>query len=252
MTIRNVTFVGALVLTVLCVMPAHVSAQMTYRLKGTVKDAAGKPVANARVHAEALSGFRGEQFVGQKEFSTTSNAGGEWTILGLTSGIWAFEATAPGRVPQAIVLPINFTNRKPQSATGGSFPWDLPLELREAGHSGLEAAATAATQGAIAEAIAAAGTAAGDTNPDVLCGAGEVSLLVRQHSLAQAIFEQLVKRDDRHPCGRRGIASAALMRGDYDLAAKMLWSAIDVAPRGLKAALGAAVKDLQGISGTKN
>jgi hypothetical protein len=54
----------ALVVLFALAVPAASEAQMTYRLKGTVKDNDGKPVSGARVRAEALIGFRGEQFVG--------------------------------------------------------------------------------------------------------------------------------------------------------------------------------------------
>jgi hypothetical protein len=74
-------------LAVLVGVPSSTVAQTSYRLKGTVKDEKGAPMAGARVRAEALQGFRGEQFVGQKEFATTTNDKGEWNILGLISGI---------------------------------------------------------------------------------------------------------------------------------------------------------------------
>jgi hypothetical protein len=230
---------------------ADASAQMTYRLKGTVKDNTGKTVEGATVRAEALIGFRGEQFVGQRDFQTTTNAKGEWTILGLTSGIWAFEASAPEMVPQSIVLPINFTNRKPQSATGGSFSWDLPMQVRRTTHAHLNTAATAAMTKRTDEAVAAVGAVASEKDADLLCSAGEVALFVRQHGLARAVFDQLVKHDARNACGTRGLASAALMQNDLDVASKMLWSAIDLLPRDQRPAYGAAVKDLQQISGIK-
>ena len=47
------------------------------------------------------------------------------------------------------------------------------------------------------------------------------------------------------------MASAALMQNDFDTAAKMLWIAVDLAPRDQRAALGAAFKDLQQITSTK-
>src|SRR5262245_51032532 len=136
--------VVALVVLATVGLPAISPAQMTYRLKGIVRDNLGKPVSGVRVRAEALVGFRGEQFAGQKEFEVTTGARGEWVILGLISGIWAFEATGPEVIPQVVLLPINFTNRKPQSAQGGSFSWDLPLQVRRTSHPGLTAAAAAA------------------------------------------------------------------------------------------------------------
>ena len=42
------------------------------------------------------------------------------------------------------------------------------------------------------------------------------------------------------------------MQNDFDTAAKFLWAAIDAVPRKQRAALGAAVKDLQGIAGAQN
>jgi hypothetical protein len=226
-----------LMLTVL--VPAWSTAQMTYRLKGTVKDHEGKPVEGAKVRAEALIGFRGEQFVGQKEFETTTNARGEWTILGLTSGLWTFEASAPELVPQAIVLPINFTNRK------------LPMTLRRTTHQQLQSAGAAAAAKRTEEAVATIGLIAGDKDPDVLCSAGEAALFVRQHGLARAVFEQVVKRDAKHGCATRGLASAAMMQSDLDRAARMLWTVLDLLPRDQRPAYGAALKDLQQITGTK-
>jgi hypothetical protein len=242
----------ALALLIALAMPIAPTAQMTYRLKGTVKDNDGKPVAGARVRAEALIGFRGEQFVGQKEFATKTNDKGEWTILGLTSGIWAFEATGDNVVPQVVLLPINFTSRKPQGITGNSFSWDLPLTARRTTHAGLNAAATAATEGRVADAITSIGIIAAEPDPDLLCSAGEVALLVRQHGLAGAIFEQILKQNAKHGCAMRGRGSAALMQNDFDTAAKMLWAAIDLVSREHRAALGAAVKDLQGITGAQH
>jgi hypothetical protein len=241
----------AVAVTLTLALPNVAAAQMTYRLKGTVKDHDGKAVAGAKVRAEAIAGFRGEQFVGQKEFETTTGATGEWTILGLTSGLWVFEASAPEAVPQAIVLPINFTNRQPQSAAGGSFSWNLPMTVRRTAHTHLNAAALAAVARRVDEAVANVGLSAAETDADLLCSAGEVALFVRQHGLARAVFEQAKKQNAKHGCATRGLASAALMQNDLDSAAKMLWNAIDLLPREQRPAYGAALKDLQQITGTK-
>ena len=232
-------------------LPAGAAAQMTYRLRGVVKDDSGTAVAGVKVRAEALTGFRGEQFVGQKEFETTTNAKGEWTILGLTSGIWAFEATAPELIPQVVLLPINFTNRKPQSGAGGAFPWELPLSVRRIKHAGLVTATNAAVGRRADEAVNAIGALLTETDAEVLCAAGELALLVRQNGLGRAIFEQVLKQQPKHTCATVGLASAALMQNDFDTAAKMLWAAIELAPREQRPAFGAAVKDLQQIASTK-
>jgi hypothetical protein len=240
-----------LIVSFMFALPMTASAQMTYRLKGTVKDSDGKPVEGAKVSAEALIGFRGEQFVGQKMFEVTTNARGEWIVLGLTSGLWAFEASAPGTVPQAIVLPINFTNRQPQSAVGGSFSWSLAMRVRRTTNASLTAASEAAMARRANETIGSVGVLAADKDADVLCAAGELALFVREHGLARAVFDQVVKQDPKNGCATRGLASAAMMQNDLDTAAKMLWTAIDLLPRDERAAYGAALKDLQQITGTK-
>ena len=96
--------------------PALAASQSTYRLRGVVRDNTDTPVQGVKVRAEALTGFRGEQFVGQKEFSTTTNKKGEWTILGLTSGLWSFEATGRDLIPQVVVRDLSdLTDLNPQA-----------------------------------------------------------------------------------------------------------------------------------------
>jgi len=43
----------------------------------------------------------------QRTFSARSGAKGEWALLGFKSGIWVFDASAPGFVPDVIALPFN-------------------------------------------------------------------------------------------------------------------------------------------------
>jgi hypothetical protein len=248
-SMATLLFVFSCVLLIATPLPSD--AQMTFRLKGTVRDNDGKAVPGVKVRAEALRGFRGDQFVGQKEFDTTTNAKGEWTILGLTSGIWAFEATAPDVIPQVVLLPINFTNRKPISGQGGSFSWDLPLTVRRSTNAGLTSAASMAMSKSRDEAVQAIAALMADPDLDVQCAAGELALLVRQNGLANALFGQIVQKQPKHACGTLGLASTALMVGDFDSAAKALWTALDAAPRERKPALGAAVKDLQQITALK-
>jgi hypothetical protein len=229
----------------------HAFAQTSYRLKGTLKDEKGAAVAGGRVHAEALQGFRGEQFVGQKEFVVTSNDKGEWNILGLTAGMWAFEATAPGYVPQVIVLPVNFTQRKMQSATGGQLSWDLPIVLPRTENKLLQAAAEAAMAGRADEATSLAGGVASESDGETVCYGGHVAMLVRQHGLAQALFRQVLARVPKHPCATLGLSSSLMMQNDLITAGKHLWDARDVVPQNQRRALAAAISDLQQMMGIK-
>ena len=226
-------------------------AQTSYRLKGTVKDEKGTGVSGARIRAEALSGFRGEQFVGQKEFAVTSNDKGEWTILGLTSGIWTFEAAAPGLAPNVIVLPVQYTQRKMQSATGGQLAWDLPMTLVRSSNAMLQRASEAAAAGRADEAVSLAGGLAEEKDLDAVCGGGQVALLLRQEGLAGALFRQAAKLDPKSSCASLGLSSTALMRGDVIGGAKLLWDARDLAPQNQRRALAAGFTDLQQVSGFK-
>jgi Carboxypeptidase regulatory-like domain len=238
-------------LAIVISVPSSVVAQTSYRLKGTVKDEKGTAVAGARLRAQALQGFRGEQFVGQKEFATTTNEKGEWNILGLTSGIWTFEATAPGYAPAVIVLPVQYTQRKMQSATGGQLSWDLPITLGSVSNGMLKAASEAAAAGKNDEAISLAGGLAGEADMQTVCSGGHVALLMRQYSLASAMFRQIATRERKHPCAALGLASAALMQGDVITAGKLFWDARDLIPANQKRAVAAAIGDLQQITGMK-
>src|SRR5689334_332101 len=87
----------------LCVcVVAPVDAQMAHRLKGSLKSTAGAPIANGSIRADNLTGFRGEQFAGAKEHTTTSQPSGEWNITGIESGLWLFSSNAPDTIPSAI------------------------------------------------------------------------------------------------------------------------------------------------------
>jgi hypothetical protein len=128
------------------------------------------------------------------------------------------------------VLPVQYTQRKMQSATGGQLSWDLPVTLGPATNGMLKAASEAAAAGKTDEAISLAGGVAGDADMQTVCGGGHVALLTRQYSLASAMFREVVKRDAKQPCAALGLASAALMQGDVITAGKLFWDARDVGP----------------------
>jgi hypothetical protein len=125
------------------------------------------------------------------------------------------------------------------------------MQVRRTSNPHLNEAASAAMARRTDDTVRAVSALLGETDPDVLCSAGEVALVARQDGLARAIFQQIIKNDPKHGCGTRGVASAALMQKDLDVAAKTLWTALDLLPRNQRPAYGAAVKDLQQITGTK-
>lgn len=227
-------------------------AQTVYRLKGTTRTADGAPVG-AAITGEALAGFRGDQFVGQKELSVSANDKGEWNMLGLTAGVWMFTATSLGTLPSVIVLPVKFAQRQMQSAQGGQLSWNVPFTMvPDAAHPQLEQAASLAMEGRATEAVQfLSGALLPDATPEAQCAAGQIALIVDQTGLAQQVFQMLQKADAKNGCAPLGLASIALMTNDWDGAAKMLWTARELAPRDLRPALAAAIAELQQVMGTK-
>ena len=85
-------------------------AQPLDRLTGRVLTERGEPLKDVDVRIEALFGFAGGDFLGQRTFTTRTNAKGDWALLGLKAGIWMFDASAPGQLPDAVALPFNLVS----------------------------------------------------------------------------------------------------------------------------------------------
>ena len=244
---RRAVLLGALLVGGLT---AGVDAQMSHRLKGSIRSEAGTPLVGATIRADVLSGFRGEPFAGQKEHSITSVEKGEWNIPGIEAGLWLFSSSAPDMLPAVLILPVKFSQRQQVSAIGNSLTWQLPLWASPVSeHPMLKVAADLLAAGKKDEAAQALTVALG---PDVPVGtrvaAGEMALLVQQASLAKTIFSVVLQADPKHPRALVGSASAALLARDWEAAGKMLWSARDLAPKEQRQALASAISDLQGIS----
>src|SRR3954465_3939788 len=85
------------------------SAQPLTRLTGRVVSGVDAPLAGADVRIEAMFGFRGEDYLGQKLFTLKTNPKGEWSLIGFKAGIWTFAAWIDDRLPDLIALPINIS-----------------------------------------------------------------------------------------------------------------------------------------------
>src|SRR5687768_1554967 len=103
---------SAAAVALLVIAGAVSHAQMAHRLKGSLRGTGGAAIANARVRADNLSGFRGEQFVGQKDHEVVSNDKGEWNITGIEAGLWLFSTSAPDTIPAVVILPVKFSQRQ--------------------------------------------------------------------------------------------------------------------------------------------
>jgi hypothetical protein len=220
---------------------------MAHRLKGSLKSTAGAPIAGGSIRSDALAGFRGEQFVGAKEHTTTSQPTGEWNIAGIEAGLWMFSTSAPDTIPAVIVMPLKFSQRQQVSAVGNSLTWQLPMYAYPASeHPMLKAAVDLLAAGKKDEAAQAITVALGPDIPtETRVAAGELALFVQQPSLAKTIFAMVLQKEAKHPRALLGSAMASLLGRDWDTAAKGLWDARDLAPKELRPALASAIDDLR-------
>ena len=232
-------------------MAPFLAAQTVYRLKGVTRTGTG--AVTASIAAEAVTGYRGEQFVGQKTLAAESNEKGEWTLLGLTAGVWMFTARAPGTLPAVAVLPVKFAQRQMQSAQGGQLIWSLPLSLASADEfPALAPAAPLIAEGRSLEALQLLAPAlAPDATPAMQCAAGQMALAIKQTGVAQQLFAAVEKAEPKNGCGPMGLASVAFLTNDWDTASKMLWLARDLVPREQKPAMASAIAELQQVTALK-
>lgn len=243
---RTLPLVVVAVISVTAVM----SGQMAHRLKGSIRTSAGVPLEGAGVRADALTGFRGEPFAGQKEHNVKSIPGGEWNIVGIEAGLWLFSTSAPDMLPAAVVLPVKFSQRQQVSAIGNSLTWQLPLWATPANlHPDLKLSAELIAQGKHEEAAQALTVALGpQAGDDMRVAAGEMALIARQHALARTLFDMVLQKQPKHARAKLGQASAALMALQWEAAGKIIWDARDLVPKEQRQALAAAIDDLRGVA----
>ena len=247
----------------LAVVPAAIVAAMaslgaqleTMRIRGQVLVEGAGPLAAARVTTDAIRGPNASQFVGQRTFTVRAGRDGEWSMLGVTRGLWILEVSAVDHAPHVIVVPIAMM-LKPALA-----PWDTSLALLPMRIVAPGASARAGPLRSIVEAIekGAAGDRAGareallrleDTalSPEALCAAGDAALLVRQPVLARKFFELAATARPDWYRPHLGIASASLMNFDFDRAMKAFGPARSMtANNRLERMISGAIRDLQQI-----
>ena len=110
-------------------LPALLAQQPVSRLKGRIADDGGARLKDAQVRAEAYFGSAAGTFAGQRTFRTTTNGRGEWSIMGIAPGIWMFDASAPGYVPEVVALPIRLliASRAPSRSSRCFSFWALDI-----------------------------------------------------------------------------------------------------------------------------
>jgi carboxypeptidase family protein len=199
--------------------------QPVSRLKGRVIDASGARLADAQVRAEAFFGVAAGTFAGQRTFRTATNAKGEWNILGIAPGIWLFDASAPGYVPEVVALPIRLLTPSGPNAGGQVIIWDLVLKPKrtpddERQGSILRDAAGAAFAGRGSDAAELLRKVPEDADAEYLAGAGNVALLAHDNALAFTLFQRALERDPSSYRAALGVASTFLLNRDFDSASR--------------------------------
>ena len=199
-------------------------AQPLDRLTGRVITATGAPVADADVHVEAIFGFAGGDFLGQRTFAARTNARGEWGLLAFKSGIWVFDVAPPGQLPDAVALPFHLVAPASAGIDRLTPIWHplLRVSTLPAGDIGqmLADAAEAARAQRPERATPLLARLADSADPAVLTAAGSICLLMRDPTVARPLFRRALERDPTSFRAALGMGSSALMQRDVDAAAK--------------------------------
>ncbi len=203
---------------------APARAQTLRRLKGRIVAENGAPIANARVRTEALFGYAAGDFAGQRTFSTTSDNKGDWSIIGFKSGVWVFDVSANGYVPESVALPIQMLTTESAGMSGIAYNWVLLLKALPMpdGPSAqrLADAAAAAFAGEADKVRSSFSQIPDDADANYLGGAGRIALVARDPSLARALFTKALEKDSTSYRAALGIASTFVMLRDFDNASR--------------------------------
>ena len=230
-------------------------AAQPLRVRGQVLVEGGGGLPGARIKTDAIRGPGGAQFVGQREFVVRTNRSGDWSLLGMTRGLWILELSAPGHLPHVAVIPI-FWMRAPEP-----MPWDSSLALmpvamvappgsagEAAGRRVVEAAEQLLAGDGVAAREALRRIAESNMEPAALCAAGDLALLLREPAIARRFFERAASASAKWYRPELGIASASMMLLDFDRAMKAYTAARAHAPsQRLERMLSSAVRELQQI-----
>jgi hypothetical protein len=214
----------AVVIAVMAALAAAGAAQPLERLTGNVRSERGEPVKDADVRVEALFGFAGSDYLGQRTFATRTDARGRWALLGFKAGIWMFDASAPGHVPDAVALPFNLVVPAGAGLAGVVPLWHpvlkpTPLPPGEIGQT-LADAVDAARAGRPERVTPLLARLSDTADATVLEAAGRICLLMRDATVARPFFRRALDRDPTSFRASLGMGSTALMQRDVDAAGR--------------------------------
>jgi hypothetical protein len=228
---------------------ANLSAQPLDRLTGRVVGAAGTPVPDADVHVEAMFGFAGGDFLGQRTFAARTNAKGEWALLAFKSGIWVFDVAAADQLPDTIALPFNLVAPAGAGIDRLTPVWHPLLRLSQAPAGDIGRTLAEATEAARAQrpdrVTPLLARLADSNDAVVLAAAGSICLLMRDPTVARPFFRRALERDPTSFRAALGMGSSALMQRNVDEAAKAFSAARNLTKdRDERGYLSAAIAEL--------
>ena len=220
---RTLLVFAMLVFPALPALPA-LHAQPLERISGRVVNGRGEPMKDALVRIEAIFGFAGSDFLGQRTFSTRSDAKGGWALLGFKAGLWMFDAVAPGQVPDSIALPFYLVSAQ-GSGIGSALPiWHpvlRPTALPDGEFGTILSEATEAAVAGRSDRVTPLLARLSESNDvNVLNAAGRICLVMRDATVARPLFRRAFERDPQSFRAALGLGSSALMQRDVDAAAK--------------------------------
>lgn len=227
----------------------------TVRMRGRALAEDGAGIQGVTVRTDAVRGIAGGQFVGQREFKARTDKRGNWSLLGITRGLWIFEFSAEDYAPHVVAVPVMMMEASPLPTV----PWYLSITLQRKADVGAitEALGKILDQlaaGSRDEAVAALHQVPlAAVSPEGLCAGGDVALLLRDVSAARGLFEQAAQARPDWPRAQLGIGSAAMLQGDYGAAATAYARVRDTSKnQELQQAMSAAIRDLTLIAGVRS
>ena len=206
-------------------LPGLHAQHAAFRTKGRVVTESGQRLPNAHVRAEAFYGYGAGTFSGPRIYDATTNEKGEWTIGAMQPGIWEFDITAPGYLPETVVLPIRILTTVSMGTSGMSLTWDLvtkPLKQPDDARGQTLGELTKMVVDGKSDLVRSGlQQLPQDANVEYLVGGGNVAMLARDSMLARALYQRALERDPSSYRATLGIASTFLMQRDFDSASRV-------------------------------
>jgi len=224
------------------------AAQPLNRLKGRIVGEHGEPI-EADVRIEAVSGPRGEGYVGQRTYTVRSNAKGAWTLIGFKAGSWMFAVAPPDLLLDVVVLPINVLVPAGSGIAGLVPSWQPVLKPAPVPHGAvgdwLTQGSTAALAGDHARASQTMSVVPADADGAALAAAGRVCLWAHDLGLARTLFTRALALDPSSFRATLGLGSTALMLSDFNAAGRAFKAARELThDKDERTYLTAAIADL--------